>query len=80
MKSYKAKSAIFGHFGAFLTPFGALGAQLEFSPKKSFGKSLTLIGITLCKKSEKSNGWFSRKSRTNGRTDERTNGRTGLIP
>ena len=51
-ESYKAKSAIFGHFGAFLTPFGALGTQLEF-PQKSFGKSLTLIGIQLHAKNQK---------------------------
>ena len=31
MKSYEAKTVIFGHFGAFLAPFEALeGEQLEF--------------------------------------------------
>ena len=33
MKSYEAKSVIFGHFGAFLTPFEPPGTQPVFFSK-----------------------------------------------
>ena len=79
MKSYKAKSAIFGLFRAFLTPFWGSGDATRVFPKKLWTISNPYWYITSCKKSEKSNGRFSRKSRTNGRTNGRTDGQAWFL-
>ena len=60
--------AILGHFAPFLGPRGPTRVR----PGKSFGQSLSFMGTYMCEKSEKSNGWLLRKSRTNGRM--------GLVP
>ena len=67
--------AISGHFGAFLTLFEPLGTQSEFFQKiyKYYSSKNEIIHP--CKISESSNEWFFLKA-PDGRTNERTNGRT----
>ena len=73
------KKCDFGQFGAFWTPFGALGTQREFYEKKLYSAQLHMK-IQLAAKFEKNlMDGYPAIVRTDGRTDERTDERTGLI-
>ena len=75
------KTSIFEHFGPkwpFLDSFLPKWAKRDFF-KKALGKFFSPLQVlTNCKVSEKSNERFSRNCVTNGRTNERTNGRDSL--
>ena len=68
--------AVWGLFGAFLTPFGALGTQPEFF-QKSKNAILLAIWIYNFMQNFRKIQWavFLKSS---GRTDERTDERTGV--
>ena len=68
--------AILGHFGAFLTLKRGITGQLEFSRKKPMKHFNPYFEEHLCKISEKSKARLLRYLGTDGRTDERTDGRT----
>ena len=76
MKGFREKCekppflGILGQKGQFWTVFGQNGQNGNFF-KKALGTFLSrLQALTNCKVSEKSNERFSRKSGTDGRTDE----------
>ena len=71
---------ILGQKGQFWTVFGQNGQNSEYDQKALGTFFLTFLSLANCKVSEKSNERFSRNCVTNGRTDERTDGRTNVIP
>ena len=80
-----SKNWIFGKNGHFLTVFGQKRAKNDFFFKNPLGTFFyTPKALPNCKVSEKTNVRIPRypvtNGRTNGRTDEQTNGRTTVNP